>query len=48
MLLVATSLTGNNYFSWSRLMTIALGAKVKLGFINGNIERLDEDSPDFE
>lgn len=46
MQLVTTSLSRNNYLSWSRSMKIALGAKVKLGFINSKIERPDEDSLD--
>lgn len=48
MILVTTDLIGNNYLSWSRSMKIAVGAKVKLGFINGKIKRTDEGSPDFE
>ena len=35
IVLVSTPLTGNNYISWNCFMKIALGAKVKLGFING-------------
>ncbi|CAN0837614.1 Retrovirus-related Pol polyprotein from transposon RE1 [Linum grandiflorum] len=36
--LVAEKLTTSNYTDWSRAMTNALGAKNKLGFINGSIE----------
>lgn len=35
MQLMTTSLTGNNYLSWSRSMKIVLGVKVRLDFING-------------
>ena len=48
MVLVSIPLTGNNYLSWNHSMKIALGAKVKLGFINGKCKMLDEDSLDFE
>ena len=48
MVLVSIPLTGNNYLSWNQSMKIALGAKVKLGFINGKCKMLDEDSLDFE
>ena len=48
MVLVSIPLTSNNYLSWNHSMKIALGAKVKLGFINGKCKMLDEDSLDFE
>lgn len=35
MSLVSTPMNGSNYLSWSRAVHIALGAKMKLGFING-------------
>lgn len=35
MILVNTPLNGRNYLSWSRSINIVLGAKLKLGFING-------------
>lgn len=44
MLLVQNPLTGNNYLPLSRSMKIALGAKMKLGFINGQIEPPAENS----
>ena len=39
LVLVSQQLTGENYTSWSRAMTIALSVKNKLGFINGTISR---------
>lgn len=36
--------SGTNYGSWSRAMTIALGAKNKLGFVDGSINKPEEDS----
>ncbi|XP_031260066.1 uncharacterized protein LOC116118244 [Pistacia vera] len=48
MILVSTLVTGNNnYLSWS-CMKIVLGAKVKLGFVNGKCEMSGEESPNFE
>ena len=35
-----------NYLPWSRAVTIALGGRSKLGFINGSISSPDVDSPD--
>lgn len=40
--LVSQLLTGDNYASWSRPMTIALSAKSKIGFIDGSIAKPDE------
>ncbi|CAB4283908.1 unnamed protein product [Prunus armeniaca] len=37
-----------NYFPWSRAVTLALGGRSKLGFINGNIEAPDVSSPNYE
>lgn len=48
MQLVTSPLIGNNYLTWSRLIKIAVGAKVKLGFINRKCLKPEEDSPDFE
>lgn len=48
MLLVQNPLTGNNYLPWSQSMKIALGANVKLGFINGQIKVPAENSAQFE
>lgn len=48
MSLVSTPLDGNNYLSWSRAIKIALGAKMKLNFINGRCERPSEDADIFE
>lgn len=47
MVLISAVLTGNNYHFWSRFMTLALGAKGKLGFVNGEIEAPDEHSPNY-
>lgn len=35
MSLTTSLLTGSNYLTWSRSTKIALGAKTKLGFIDG-------------
>ncbi|CAA0842893.1 Unknown protein, partial [Striga hermonthica] len=48
MALVSTLLTGSNYQSWWRAMTIALGAKTKLGFVDGRVKRPDPDAAEFE
>ncbi|KAL0454918.1 UNVERIFIED_CONTAM: hypothetical protein Slati_0831000 [Sesamum latifolium] len=48
MVLVSTPLTGRNYMGWIRAMRIALGAKMKLGFITGKCARPHENSDDFE
>jgi hypothetical protein len=37
-----------NYLSWSRVVTIALGGRSKLGFINGSISSPNVDSPEYE
>lgn len=47
MVLVSTVLTGNNYSLWRRFMAVALGAKGKLGFVNGETEAPDEHSPNY-
>ena len=39
LVLVSQLLTGDNYASWSRAITIALSMKNKLGFIDGTIPR---------
>ena len=36
MVLVTAPLTGKNFLTWSRSIKIALGAKMKLGFIDGS------------
>lgn len=48
MVLVTAPLTGINFLTWSRSMKIALGAKMKLGFVNGKIPIPDEESLEFE
>lgn len=47
MILVKTLVTGNNYLPWHHLTIFSLGAKVKLGFINGKCKRPIETSADF-
>ena len=47
MTLVFAPLIGSNYLSWSRSVKIALGAKTKLSFIDGNTAPLEIDSPWF-
>lgn len=40
--LVLTQLSRTNFVSWNQVIRIALGAKLKLGFINGKCIRLDD------
>ncbi|CAA0825574.1 Unknown protein [Striga hermonthica] len=47
MLIVTNLLTGSNFLPWKRSMMIALGAKTKLGFINGDIKMPDVDDDDY-
>lgn len=42
MNLTTSLLTGNNYLTWSRSVKIALGAKTKLGFIDGKCKQPEE------
>ncbi|CAB4314115.1 unnamed protein product [Prunus armeniaca] len=37
-----------NYLPWSRAVSLVLGGRSKLGFINGNIEVPDASSPTYE
>ncbi|KAJ6379759.1 hypothetical protein OIU76_016414 [Salix suchowensis] len=37
-----------NYLPWSRAVTIALGGRSRLSFINGKDKALDSSSSDFE
>lgn len=48
MLLVTSPLTGTNYLTWCRSIKIALGAKLKLGFIDGRCKKPSEDSDHFD
>ena len=36
-----------NYLPWSRAVTIALGGRSKLGYINGHIKAPDPSSKDY-
>ena len=47
MVLVTVPLTSKNFLSWSRSIRIALGAKTKIGFIDGTCPPLSSDSPQF-
>lgn len=46
--LVTKPLNGAKYLAWSRPMCIALGAKKKLGFVNGKFVKPEENDEDFE
>lgn len=43
-ILVREKLNGDNYYTWSRFMTIALSAMSKIGFVDGSIEQPDDRS----
>ena len=43
-ILVREKLNGDNYYTWSRYMTIALSAMSKIGFVDGSIEQPDDRS----
>uniref|UniRef100_A0A2N9GXX7 Retrotransposon Copia-like N-terminal domain-containing protein n=1 Tax=Fagus sylvatica TaxID=28930 RepID=A0A2N9GXX7_FAGSY len=45
--LVTQVLTGENYQTWSRPMTMALIAKNKVGFVNGIIQPMEPSSPQY-
>ncbi|CAA3023559.1 Hypothetical predicted protein [Olea europaea subsp. europaea] len=47
LVLVSQQLTGENYASWSRAMTIALTVKNKLSFINGSMKKPDASDSDL-
>ncbi|KAL0405351.1 UNVERIFIED_CONTAM: hypothetical protein Slati_3849000 [Sesamum latifolium] len=46
--LVYVLLDGSNYLTWSRSVKIALGAKMKLGFINGKLTKPVVDNKAYE
>ncbi|KAL0456896.1 UNVERIFIED_CONTAM: hypothetical protein Slati_1028800 [Sesamum latifolium] len=46
--LVSNLLDGMNFLSWSRSVKIALGAKMKLGFIKGKNSKHSESAEEFE
>ena len=48
MILVTTPLTEGNYLSWCRAIKIALGAKLKIGFINGSLKEPAKESKNFD
>lgn len=39
---------GSNYVNWSRSVKLALGAKNKIGFIDGSLSRPADDSVDLQ
>ncbi|KAL0331756.1 UNVERIFIED_CONTAM: Retrovirus-related Pol polyprotein from transposon RE2 [Sesamum angustifolium] len=48
MSLVSVPLDGSNYLSWSRSVKLALGAKQKLGFIDGTCDKPTENKAELE
>ncbi|KAL0299468.1 UNVERIFIED_CONTAM: Retrovirus-related Pol polyprotein from transposon RE1 [Sesamum radiatum] len=48
MSLVSVPLDGSNYLSWSRSVKLALGAKQKLGFIDGTCGKPTENKAELE
>ncbi|KAL0337523.1 UNVERIFIED_CONTAM: Retrovirus-related Pol polyprotein from transposon RE1 [Sesamum calycinum] len=48
MVLVSAPLTGKNYLNWSHAIKCALRAKMKLGFIDGTLVKLDVNDTSFE
>ena len=48
MSLVSAPLIGTNFRSWSRAIRIALGAKMKLGFVEGTTSAPSKDSEGYE
>ncbi|PNX78530.1 hypothetical protein L195_g034508, partial [Trifolium pratense] len=46
LVLVTPLLSGSNYHSWSRSMTMALKSKNKLRFVNGTLPRPDDEDHD--
>ncbi|KAI9176718.1 hypothetical protein LWI28_006340 [Acer negundo] len=42
LVLISKPLTGDNYSTWKRAMTLALNSKKKLGFVNGSIKTPSE------
>ncbi|PKI78573.1 hypothetical protein CRG98_001045 [Punica granatum] len=42
---IGCTLNGDNYLTWSWAMLIALRARNKLAFINGSLERPDDEDP---
>ncbi|XP_011093947.1 uncharacterized protein LOC105173764 [Sesamum indicum] len=48
MSLVSAQFNGNNYMTWARSVKIGLGAKQKLGYINGSYAKPTEDKEAIE
>jgi hypothetical protein len=46
-ILVTQLLTGDNYYTWSRSMFMALTTKNKLQFINGTLPKPHSSDPDL-
>lgn len=45
--IVTAPFSGNNYLTWSISIQISLGAKDKLGFIDGSVEKPKEGTTEF-
>ncbi|KAJ8750937.1 hypothetical protein K2173_016118 [Erythroxylum novogranatense] len=48
MSLVVAVLNGNNFLSWSRSVKIALGAEMKLGFVDGTCQKPSSGSAEYD
>ncbi|KAL2237703.1 uncharacterized protein LOC110011372 [Sesamum indicum] len=46
--LISTPLNGSNYVSWARSIKISIGARQKLGYINGTCQKPTEDKEAVE
>ena len=44
LVLISKPLNGDNYSAWRKVMTLALNAKNKLGFVNGTIKAPSEET----
>ncbi|KAB1200007.1 hypothetical protein CJ030_MR0G008651 [Morella rubra] len=45
--IVSPPLNGKNYYSWSRAMLMAIGARNKFGFLDGSIPQPASSDPNF-
>ncbi|VFQ77473.1 unnamed protein product [Cuscuta campestris] len=46
--LTTAKFTGNNFFAWKKTITMALGAKSKLGFIDGTCKKPAITDPNYQ